>query len=601
MKNYKGKILNMGNWNLRRLITLTIISMSLFNFSIKNTLGQTNQARVSIDHHYNLRFDSDIILDEPVLINEVWILAVGNDIDDTGESLVDVKATVETYIPINWGGPQPSGSPPIYVWDDGVDVPEDYQYAIGGDVPGTDVRRPGFTLKRVVTPPVLSGLETLQVVELEIIYYSFPIDEPFNVAVEIGTYGKHVGHEDLITTEPISYNELENWEGTSFGTTIAWQPRGEIELGVPYKFIAEVKSIKSLKIIGDPVFKPRVVIGIGRIYSELPPIIGTSCSLSHPGGVDATFETFNEIEWVPDVGDSWPVYLRDIISDIYPCGDDQYCVSEDRDGDGILDEEDNCPFTPNPGQEDSDGDGIGDACDLGKPNIIIDIKPQTCPNPLNTKSKGVLSVAILGTEGFDVTTIDPVSILLQGVAPIRWSIEDVSTPADEQNDCTTEGADGFDDLTLKFDAQEIVDALGNVGDGDEMVLTLTGELFDGTLIEGEDCVIIKSEERGLGKRVAKGEVSVPEEYALYQNYPNPFNPETEIRFQLLEDAFVVLKIYNTLGQEIIVLAERNYEAGFHNVLWDGKDMNGKYVTSGVYIYKIQAGEFQDVKKMILLK
>lgn len=88
---------------------------------------------------------------------------------------------------------------------------------------------------------------------------------------------------------------------------------------------------------------------------------------------------------------------------------------------------------------------------------------------------------------------------------------------------------------------------------------------------------------------------------MSQNYPNPFNPETEIRFQLLENAFVVLKIYNTLGQEIGVLAERNYEAGFHNVLWDGKDMNGNYVTSGVYIYKIQASAYQDVKKMILLR
>jgi len=58
------------------------------------------------------------------------------------------------------------------------------------------------------------------------------------------------------------------------------------------------------------------------------------------------------------------VFMRSVISGLIPCGDGQYCVTEDRDDDGIPDKEDNCPFTPNPGQEDSDGDGIGDACDF---------------------------------------------------------------------------------------------------------------------------------------------------------------------------------------------------------------------------------------------
>ncbi len=125
--------------------------------------------------------------------------------------------------------------------------------------------------------------------------------------------------------------------------------------------------------------------------------------------------------------------------------------------------------------------------------ISIDIKPGSCPNPLNTKSKGVLPVAILGTDAFDVADIDVASIRLQGVAPIRSSIEDVSTPVSDDLDdcdCTTDGPDGFDDLTLKFWTQEIVAALGPVNDGDEIVLTLTGSLLDGTPIEGQDCVLI---------------------------------------------------------------------------------------------------------------
>lgn len=126
--------------------------------------------------------------------------------------------------------------------------------------------------------------------------------------------------------------------------------------------------------------------------------------------------------------------------------------------------------------------------------LSIDIKPQSCPNPINTKSKGVLPVAILGTNEFDVLTIDPASIRLAGVAPIRSSYEDVATPAEkvDECDCTDEGPDGFLDLALKFDTQEIISALGAVSDGDEIVLTVTGQLSDDTEIEGSDCVLIIS-------------------------------------------------------------------------------------------------------------
>jgi len=84
-------------------------------------------------------------------------------------------------------------------------------------------------------------------------------------------------------------------------------------------------------------------------------------------------------------------------------------------------------------------------------------------------------------------------VQLEGNDPIRSDIEDVSTPVANQQDvcdCTTDGPDGFDDLTLKFDTQGIVGALGPVNDGDEVVLTLTGALNDGTPIEGMDCIIV---------------------------------------------------------------------------------------------------------------
>lgn len=132
-------------------------------------------------------------------------------------------------------------------------------------------------------------------------------------------------------------------------------------------------------------------------------------------------------------------------------------------------------------------------------NVALDIKPQSCPNNLNTKSRGVLPVAMLGTYDFDVTQIDPASIRLMDVAPLRSALEDIATPfeplvgKEDELDCTDLGPDGYLDLTLKFDTQEVVDAIGDVEDGDVAVLTLTGNLkdeFGGTPIQGEDVVVI---------------------------------------------------------------------------------------------------------------
>jgi hypothetical protein len=126
----------------------------------------------------------------------------------------------------------------------------------------------------------------------------------------------------------------------------------------------------------------------------------------------------------------------------------------------------------------------------------IDIKPQSCPNPLNVNSGGLLPVAVLGSQDFDVTEIDVSSIRLLDVAPKRSNMEDVATPHEpngyqSHDDCNDYGPDGFADLTLKFDKKDIVEALGEVDDGDVLVFELTGTLSDGTQFTGEDVVIIR--------------------------------------------------------------------------------------------------------------
>jgi hypothetical protein len=131
-----------------------------------------------------------------------------------------------------------------------------------------------------------------------------------------------------------------------------------------------------------------------------------------------------------------------------------------------------------------------------------DIKPGSCPNPLNLKSKGVLPVAVLGTEEFSVTTIDPDTVNLNregfedaSVAPICWSYEDVATPfIGELCGCHDLKDDDYVDLTLKFDTQELVETLGLSGEaGNRIPLTLTGKLNEeegGFRIEGKDCIWI---------------------------------------------------------------------------------------------------------------
>jgi len=94
---------------------------------------------------------------------------------------------------------------------------------------------------------------------------------------------------------------------------------------------------------------------------------------------------------------------------------------------------------------------------------------------------------------------------------------------------------------------------------------------------------------------------LPEAFKLHQNFPNPFNPRTEIRFELPQPRQVVVKIFNTLGEEIRTLVDEHFEAGYHQVQWDGTDRSGRAVGSGVYFYQLRAGDFTQAKKMSLIR
>jgi hypothetical protein len=94
---------------------------------------------------------------------------------------------------------------------------------------------------------------------------------------------------------------------------------------------------------------------------------------------------------------------------------------------------------------------------------------------------------------------------------------------------------------------------------------------------------------------------LPIQYALHQNYPNPFNPITTLRYDIPENALVNIIIYDMLGRQVKTLINQTQDAGYRSVIWNATNDYGKPVSAGIYLYQIQAGEYNSTKKMVLLK
>lgn len=95
--------------------------------------------------------------------------------------------------------------------------------------------------------------------------------------------------------------------------------------------------------------------------------------------------------------------------------------------------------------------------------------------------------------------------------------------------------------------------------------------------------------------------ALPEVFSLSQNYPNPFNPRTAFTLSLPVESHVSLEIYNILGQKIAVFADDLYPAGRHEVVWDGIASDGNSAGSGIYFARLQAGDFSETKKIVMMK
>jgi len=147
------------------------------------------------------------------------------------------------------------------------------------------------------------------------------------------------------------------------------------------------------------------------------------------------------------------------------------------------------------------------------------------------------------------------------------------------------------------------------GLGDAIIKTF---LVTGQTGGSEEQVLFAGTTSGVWKRPVAGMIptttsmegstgQLPTTHILEQNYPNPFNPETRIKFSLATMHATHLDIFNILGQHVRLLVSEQLPAGQHELVWDGRDNNGRHVASGVYLYRIMAGSFLSVKRMMLVK
>lgn len=219
---------------------------------------------------------------------------------------------------------------------------------------------------------------------------------------------------------------------------------------------------------------------------------------------------------------------------------------------------------------------------------LVDVSDITVHSSGNTVTPMSLSTADLAQDAEEVESYEGVLVTVSNVTvsslnSYDWSVQDASGI-----ECL------IDDDLATSDAMAELTA---IEEGDEFA-SITG-IFNFSFGTYKIQVRDINDLEYLG--VNEDFEPQPFTYALHQNYPNPFNPETRIRFDLKAGQQVKLVIYDILGRQIRTLVSSKFDAGMHIVNWDGLNNDGKAVGSGVYIYRIKAGDFVDHKKMLLVR
>ena len=154
----------------------------------------------------------------------------------------------------------------------------------------------------------------------------------------------------------------------------------------------------------------------------------------------------------------------------------------------------------------------------------------------------------------------------------------------------------FDDLASgeSTDSYNIIVATNdNCGAGTSIVIN--ANIASGGAVYWEDSFALTMEALNISQD------NIPARYSLGEAYPNPFNPATTISYEIPNDEYVSIDIYNLMGGHIKSLVSMNQNPGYKTIEWNATNDYGQLVSAGMYIYTIQAGEFMATKKMVLLK
>lgn len=200
---------------------------------------------------------------------------------------------------------------------------------------------------------------------------------------------------------------------------------------------------------------------------------------------------------------------------------------------------------------------------------------------------GLLAASALRAQAdtVDVSIVnfsfDPPSINIEPGTTVRWTNDDGIAH-------TSTSESGVWDSGILLNGQSFAFTFNTVGDF-PYICTLH-PIMEGTVVVNAPTDVGDESDLGL-----------PENFWLGANYPNPFNPITAFDYSLPTRAYVVIEIFNIAGSRVAMLVNEELSAGVHTTSWDGTNENGQPMGSGVYFYRLQADDYSQTRRMVLLK
>jgi len=315
----------------------------------------------------------------------------------------------------------------LYIWDfKGLQIEEPAHLPLSmWEQEENLIAKPGFSISRSVEPEILTEGVTFQTITV-----TFKLEEPLspevnNFSIRIGSplivyQGYRLVEGQFVSQMPVA--GWDNYSPDDLSAEWAITP-SNIELNRTYKFQSTLKSVKSIDLIGSPIFKPGVLINKAR-WQNPQSVTANSVTITDPNNIiSATFSADNIVDWTPGVSDSrFDFWVNQIVSQV---------ISPEPPFHVLIDAD-------------------------------VDIKPET----LNLKSKGVLTAFIKLPEQYSVKNINVNTITCNGASAIKGIVNNNNT------------------LIVKFRRQDL--QLQEIDPEEEIELTVTGQLSDGTMFEGSD-------------------------------------------------------------------------------------------------------------------